>query len=110
MVGESGKNNDHFFCGGKRPHEPIIIPSFPLFFLQTSSRLTPTPWPECGSSLYTALDILPEVYCVKSGGLDDAEIRGSLEVGIEFYTKDRVGFATELQGAQQEKAFGDIGK
>ena len=43
--------------------------------------------------------------CIKAGGLDGgaADIG---KVGVEFYTKDRVSFSKEVEGAKQEKVFG----
>jgi hypothetical protein len=74
-VGNSGKINKHFFCG------------------------------TCGSSLYTELEVMPDMTCVKAGGLDGGKADlGS--IAVEFYTKDRVGFAKEVEGAKQEKVFG----
>jgi hypothetical protein len=110
VVGDSGKNNDHFFCGGELLRSPTSYLPASLFCHPSLSSLAPDPQPECGSSLYTALEILPEVYCVKSGGIDDPEIRRNLEIKLEIYTKDRVGFAKELEGAQQDEAFGGHGK
>lgn len=109
VVGGTGKNNDHFFCGG----EPFSAnnPFLSIFLRYLSIALScANRQPDCGSSLYTMLDSLPDVTVVKSGGLDDPEIRRSLAVGIELYTKDRIGFVNELHGAQQEEAFGDLGK
>lgn len=60
---------------------------------------------DCGSSLYTALDVIPDAYCIKSGVLDDPEKR-AIKVEVEFYTKDRVEYAKEVQGAKQVHAFG----
>lgn len=90
---------------------PYPLPSFPPFpSSKPNSLISKTffsffPHQDCGSSLYTALDVLPDVYCVKSGGLDDAEAR-DFKVGVEFYTKDRVGYSAEVEGAKQEKVFG----
>ena len=59
----------------------------------------------CGSSLYTELELMPDVTCIKAGGLDGglADIK---EIGVEFYTKDRVGYSQPVKGAKQEPAFG----
>lgn len=75
-VGASGKINKHFFCG------------------------------TCGSSLYTELEVMPEVTCVKAGSLDGGAASLGNKIGVEFYTKDRVSYLTEISGAKQEKAFG----
>jgi len=74
-VGASGKINKHFFCS------------------------------TCGSSLYNELEVMPDMTCVKGGGLDSGAADFG-PVGVEFYTKDRVSFAGEVSGAKQEKLFG----
>ncbi|KAG5983436.1 hypothetical protein E4U54_006241 [Claviceps lovelessii] len=75
-TGASGKVNKHFFCG------------------------------TCGSSLYTALEIMPDVYCVKAGTLDGGAASLGDKIGVEFYTKDRVGYLGGVEGAKQEPVFG----
>ncbi|KAG5927101.1 hypothetical protein E4U42_002579 [Claviceps africana] len=75
-TGASGKINRHFFCG------------------------------TCGSGLYTALEVMPNVYCVKAGTLDGGAANMGGKVGVEFYTKDRVGYLGVLDGTKQEPAFG----
>ena len=42
---------------------------------------------------------------VRAGGLDGGKADLN-DVGVEFYTKDRVSFANEIQGAKQEQMFG----
>ncbi|TVY84966.1 hypothetical protein LSUE1_G000843 [Lachnellula suecica] len=74
-VGDSGKINKHFFCS------------------------------ICGSSLYTELEIMADMTCIKAGTLDGGAADFG-KVGVEFYTKDRVSFAHEVAGAKQEKVFG----
>jgi len=74
-IGDSGKINKHSFCGN------------------------------CGSSLYTELEIMPGNIIVKAGGLDGGAADLG-DVGVEFYTKDRVSFAKEIAGAKQVKVFG----
>ena len=74
-IGDSGKVNKHWFCS------------------------------TCGSSLYTELEVMPDVTCVKAGGLDGGAADLG-KIGVEFYTKDRVGFAHAVEGAKQEKMFG----
>jgi hypothetical protein len=73
-VGASGKVNKHWFCGN------------------------------CGSSLYTELEIMPDVTCVKSGGLDGGA--ANHPVAVEFYTKDRLGYTQAVSGAEQKPEFG----
>jgi hypothetical protein len=74
-TGDSGKINKHFFCG------------------------------TCGSALYTELEVMPEMTCVKAGTLDGGAADFG-KVGVEFYTKDRVSFASSCEGAKQEPVFG----
>ncbi|KAE9967241.1 hypothetical protein EG328_006988 [Venturia inaequalis] len=74
LKGASGNLNNHFFCAN------------------------------CGSSLYTELEIMPDMTCVKSGGLDDGGTRDQ-SVAVEFYTKDRVGYCKAVEGAAQKEAF-----
>ncbi|KAJ9662628.1 hypothetical protein H2198_001300 [Neophaeococcomyces mojaviensis] len=76
VKGDSGKINKHFFCG------------------------------QCGSSLYTELEVMPDVTCVKSGGLDGGAANLGGKIGVEFYTKDRVSYLHDLADAKQESAFG----
>lgn len=73
-VGDSGKINKHWFCG------------------------------TCGSSLYTELEVMPDMTCVKSGSLDGGA--ANHPIAVEFYTKDRLGYAKAVEGADQKPAFG----
>ncbi|KAG7136869.1 hypothetical protein HYQ45_005621 [Verticillium longisporum] len=75
-VGASGKINKHFFCG------------------------------DCGSSLYTELEVLPDVTCVKAGGLDGGAASLDGAINVEYYTKDRVSYLGEAPDAQQMTHFG----
>jgi hypothetical protein len=75
-VGASGKINKHFFCGN------------------------------CGSSLYTELEVMPEMACVKAGSLDGGAASLGNSIGVEFYTKDRVAYLGACEGAKQEPLFG----
>lgn len=72
--GASGKINKHWFCSN------------------------------CGSSLYTELEIMPDVTCIKSGGLDGGA--NNHKIGVEFYTKDRLGYSQAVDGADQKPEFG----
>jgi len=47
---------------------------------------------------------MEDMTCVKSGGLDGGKANHKVEV--EFYTKDRLGYAHEVEGAKQVKVFG----
>lgn len=76
ITGDSGKNNRHFFC------------------------------PECGSSLYTQLDVMPDKTIIKAGGLDGGEAALKNKVDVEFYVKDRVPYLAAAGGAKQEQRFG----
>jgi hypothetical protein len=73
VKGDSGKLNNHFFCSN------------------------------CGSSLYTELEVMPDVTCVKSGGLDGGA--NNHDIAVEFYTKSRLGYTKAVDGAVQKKAF-----
>ncbi|KAJ5639328.1 Glutathione-dependent formaldehyde-activating enzyme/centromere protein V [Penicillium longicatenatum] len=75
-IGNSGKINKHFFC------------------------------PTCGSSLYTELEVMPDMTCVKAGGLDNKEAHMNGKVDIEFYVKDRPSYLAAVEGAKQEPMFG----
>lgn len=75
VIGDSGKVNKHYFCG------------------------------TCGSSLYTELELMPDVTCIKAGGLDGGKADLG-DINVEFYTKDRVSFAKAVEGAKQEPIFG----
>lgn len=61
-IGDSGKVNKHWFCS------------------------------TCGSSLYTELEVMPDMTCVKAGSLDGGEASLGNKIGVEFYTKDRVKY------------------
>lgn len=49
---------------------------------------------------------MPDVVCVKAGGIDDKEVRDFKKTGVEFYCKDRLGFCGEVEGAEQKPVFG----
>lgn len=50
---------------------------------------------------------MPDMTCVKAGGLDAGAASLGNKIAVEFYTKDRVGYIPAgLDGAKQEKAFG----
>ncbi|KAI1854410.1 hypothetical protein JX265_012444 [Neoarthrinium moseri] len=70
-IGDSGKINKHFFCG------------------------------DCGSSLFTELEIMPESTYVKAGGLDGGASKLGNKVAVELYTKDRMPYLKPADGAQQ---------
>ena len=72
-IGASGKINKHWFC------------------------------PNCGSSLYTQLEIMPDVTIVKSGGLDGGA--NNHKVAAEFYNRDRLGYTQPVSGAEQKPEF-----
>ncbi|RMJ11997.1 hypothetical protein CDV36_008371 [Fusarium kuroshium] len=76
ITGASGKNNRHFFCA------------------------------DCGSSLYTRLDIMPGNIVIKAGGLDEGKTNLNNKIDVEFYCRDRVDFVKPIEGAKQEHLFG----
>lgn len=49
---------------------------------------------------------MPDVTCVKAGGLDGGAASLDGKIGVEFYTKDRVGYLQGVEGAKQEPQFG----
>lgn len=75
-TGTSGKINKHFFCS------------------------------TCGSSIYTELEIMPELTCVKAGTLDNKETNLGGKIDVEFYVKDRPSYLPPLEGAKQEQMLG----
>ncbi|KAK7415165.1 hypothetical protein QQX98_006109 [Neonectria punicea] len=75
VTGASGKINHHFFCG------------------------------DCGSSLFTKLDIMEGKVIIKAGGLDDGKASLDGKVDVEFYCRDRVGYLGAVEGAKQEPLF-----
>lgn len=62
---------------------------------------------ECGSSLYTFLAVIPDVVCIKSGGIDDRGVR-DISVGMELYCKDRMSYVKANEEAKQEPMFGSV--
>ena len=46
---------------------------------------------------------MPEVFCVKSGGLDGGA--ANHDIAVEFYNRDRLGYAKEVAGADQKAEF-----
>ncbi|KAF6837442.1 glutathione-dependent formaldehyde-activating enzyme [Colletotrichum plurivorum] len=76
VTGASGKINKHFFC------------------------------PTCGSGLYTELELMPDVTCIKAGGLDEGKAGLDGKPAVEFYCKDRVAYLGDVKGADQKPAFG----
>ncbi|KAI0554386.1 DUF636 domain-containing protein [Xylaria curta] len=76
VTGASGKINKHFFCSN------------------------------CGSSLYTELEVMPDMTCVKAGGLDGGAANLGNKIGVEFYVKDRPQYLKPCDGAKQEPQFG----
>ena len=58
---------------------------------------------------------MPDAICIKAGSIDDKAARelskaggssGKGTVGVEFYTKDRVGYEVPVGGAEQKEVFG----
>ena len=48
---------------------------------------------------------MPDQTCIKSGGIDDKNVR-DYPVGIEFYVKDRMGYSAAVPDAKQVSHFG----
>jgi hypothetical protein len=71
VTGDSGKINKHYFCSN------------------------------CGSSLYTELEVMPEMMFIKAGGLDGGKADLG-KVDVELYVKDRVSFLGKVEGAKQD--------
>ncbi|CZT18588.1 probable DUF636 domain protein [Ramularia collo-cygni] len=72
-VGASGKINKHWFCG------------------------------TCGSSLYTELEVMPDMTCVKTGSLDGGA--ADHKIAVEFYNRDRLSYTKPVEGADQKAEF-----
>lgn len=49
---------------------------------------------------------MPDMTCVKAGGLDGGAASLGGKIGVEFYTKDRVNYLVPADGAKQEPQFG----
>jgi hypothetical protein len=49
---------------------------------------------------------MPDMTCVKAGGLDNKEAHMNGKVDIEFYVKDRPSYLAAVEGAKQEPMFG----
>jgi hypothetical protein len=47
---------------------------------------------------------MPDVTCVKSGGLDGGAANHN--IAVEFYTRDRLAYAPQVAGAEQKPEFG----
>lgn len=50
---------------------------------------------------------MPTAVCIKAGSLDGGKAALDGKVGVEFYTKDRVGYLHGLADAKQVEAFGN---
>ncbi len=57
---------------------------------------------DCGSSLYTELEVMPDAVCIKAGGIDDKEVRDFKKTSVEFYCKDRMAYSKAVEGAEQK--------
>lgn len=49
---------------------------------------------------------MPDMVCVKAGGLDGKKAHLDNKIDVEFYTKDRVGYLPSIPEAKQEPVFG----
>ena len=47
---------------------------------------------------------MPDVFCVKSGGLDGGA--ANHDIKVEFYNRDRLGYTKAVEGADQMPEFG----
>ncbi|KAH7022308.1 Mss4-like protein [Ilyonectria destructans] len=75
ITAASGKINHHFFCG------------------------------DCGSSMFTKLDVMEGKVIIKAGGLDEGKANLNNKIDVEFYCRDRVGYLAAQEGAKQEHLF-----
>lgn len=66
-------------------------------FANNMSRLA-----DCGSSLYTELEVMADAVCIKAGGIDDKEVRDFKKTSVEFYCKDRMSYSKAVEGAEQK--------
>lgn len=52
---------------------------------------------------------MPDAACIKAGGIDDKKVRDFEKTGVEFYCKDRMGYAKAVEGAEQKPvSWGDF--
>lgn len=49
---------------------------------------------------------MPDMTCVKAGGLDNGAANLGNKIGVEFYVKDRPQYLKPCEGAKQEPQFG----
>lgn len=66
----------------------------------------------CGSGLWNEPQARPQWICIKSGTIDDVDVRNlgtiatdgskARSIGIEFFVKDRVQYVKQCEGAKQE--------
>ncbi|RDA88689.1 hypothetical protein CP532_4039 [Ophiocordyceps camponoti-leonardi (nom. inval.)] len=61
--------------------------------------------PNCGSGLYTELDLLPDYACIKAGSLHGRAAGLDGEVDFELYAQNRVDYLRPCSGARQEAFF-----
>ncbi|EPE35273.1 Mss4-like protein [Glarea lozoyensis ATCC 20868] len=54
---------------------------------------------DCGSSIYAQPQLMPELTLIRAGTLDNGG--AEFDVEVEFYTKDRKGFVSAVEGAKQ---------
>jgi hypothetical protein len=90
-VGASGKINKHWVG-------PPFLP-FPIHTSIDDCQFCGT----CGSSLYTELEVMPDMTCVKSGSLDGGA--ADHPIAVEFYNKDRLSYTKPIEGADQKPEF-----
>lgn len=45
---------------------------------------------------------MPDVVCIKAGGIDDKAVRDFKKTEIEVYCKDRMAYSKPVEGAEQK--------
>ena len=90
IVAASGKLNTKWVCfinGVKVGHGTFCLQN-PKFC------------PSCGSSLWSDLEIEPDLTFIKSGGLDNGA--ADHNIAAELYVKNRLSYAQPVPGADQK--------
>ena len=91
---ESGKEHPRFFCGSKF--------SPPQLFRLRDLIIDKCGFTDCGSSLYSQPTSMPDMTIIRGGGLNNGA--DDIQIGIEFFTKNRKGFMHAVESAKQAKA------
>lgn len=61
---------------------------------------------DCGTSLFSKLDVMPGHVVIMAGGLDGGMSNLDGKIAIEYFCKDRVGYLQGLVGVKQEAVQG----